>query len=156
MTLSLLHGRKTSMDPQISFVLAAVSCGLASTCVVLSLWSFVRLTRVEVNFASLDEKLPPRRIKELEAAFDAMTDSFEVHQQKSQEFKQSVGNSVQRLDQVMRRNEVAAARLIDGEGNLQEDSVPGTLPAEVAAVPDEAALGKQAALRLRYNRNRGI
>jgi len=144
------------VDPQVSFVLAAVSCGLASTCVVLSLWSFVRLTRVEVNFASLDEKLPPRRIQELEAAFDAMTESFEVHQQKSQEFKQSVGNSVQRLDQVMRRNEVAAARLMDGDGKLQEDSVPGVLPEAVALEADPITLGKQAALRLRYNRNRGI
>jgi hypothetical protein len=124
--------------------------------VVLSLWSFVRLTRVEVNFASLDEKLPPRRIKELEAAFDAMTDSFEVHQQKSQEFKQSVGNSVQRLDQVMRRNEVAAARIMDRDGNLQEDSVPGVLPQEEDSQPDPATLSKQAALRLRYNRARGI
>jgi len=144
------------VDPQISFVLAAVSCGLASTCVVLSLWSFVRLSRVEVNFDTLDDKLPPIRIKELEAAFDAMTDSFEVHQQKNQEFKQSVGNSIQRLDQVMRRNEAASVRVIDGEGNLNEDSVPGKLPPEMATVTDEASISKQAALRLRYNRNRGI
>ncbi len=144
------------MDPQISFVLAAVSCGLASVCVVLSLWSFVRLSRVEVNFDTLDDKLPPVRIKELEAAFDAMTDAFEVTQQKNTEFKQSVGNSVQRLDQVMRRNEAATARVIDGEGNLNEDSVPGTLPPEIATVPDEASLSKQAALRLRYQRNRGL
>ncbi len=144
------------MDPQVSFVLAAVSCGLASMCVVLSLWSFVRLSRVEVNFDTLDAKLPPIRIKELEAAFDAMTDAFEVHQQKNTEFKQSVGNSVQRLDQVMRRNEVAAARIIDGEGKLQEDSVPGKLPPELETAPSEVTLGKQAALQLRYNRNRGL
>jgi len=144
------------MDPQISFVLAAVSCGLASTCVVLSLWSFVRLSRVEVNFDTLDDKLPPMRIKELEAGFDAMTDALETQTQKNNEFKQSVTNSVQRLDQVMRRNEQAATRLLDGEGNLQEDSVPGTLPPEMATVPDEATLSKQAALQLRYRRNRGI
>ncbi len=140
-----------------AFVLAAIACGLASTCVVLSLWSFVRLSKLEANFASLDDKLPPKRIRELEQGFDAMTDAFEVHQQKSAEWKQSVHNSVQRMDNIMRRNEATAEKqLLDNDGNFQPDTVKGELPAGLALETDPVGVSKQAALRLRYNKNRGL
>ncbi len=140
-----------------AFVLAAIACGLASTCVVLSLWSFVRLSRLEANFATLDDKLPPKRIRELEQGFDAMTDAFEVHQQKSAEWKQSVHNSVQRMDNIMRRNEATAEKqLLDNDGNFQPDTVKGELPAGLALEADPVGVSKQAALRLRYNKNRGL
>jgi len=145
------------MDPGNSFIIASIACGLASTCVVLSLWSFVRLSKLEANFASLDDKLPPKRIRELETAFDAMVDAFESHQQKNTAWKQSVHNSVQRMDQIMRRNEESATQVIDAEGNLSEDVVKGELPPGLAmGEPDTTALSKQAALRLRYNKNRGL
>jgi len=145
------------MDPQISFVLASIACGLSSVCVVLSLWSFVRLSRVEANFATLDDKLPPKRIAQLEQGFDAMVTAFEGLQQKNTEWKQSVHNSVQRMDQIMRRNEEAATQVLTPAGELSEDIVKGELPAGLAmAEPDAVTLSKQAALRLRWNKNRGI
>jgi len=144
------------MDPQTSFVLASIAAGLASVCVVLSLWSFVRLTRVEANVGSLDAKLPNKRARELEQGFDAMTDAFESHQQKMVAWKQAVHNSVQRMDQIMRRNENASEQLLDTEGNIQKDVVPGELPDIVkVAAEDPVGLSKQAALRFRYNKNRG-
>ena len=145
------------MDPGSSFMMASIACGLASCCVVLSLWSFVRLSKLEANFASLDDKLPPKRIRELETAFDAMVDAFESHQQKNTAWKQAVHNSVQRMDQIMRRNEATTTQVLDGEGNLSEDVVKGELPPGLAmGEPDTSTLSKQAALRLRYNKNRGI
>jgi len=144
------------MDPANSFVLASIACGLASVCVVLSLWSFVRLTRVEGNLSALDDKLPPKRVRELEQGFDAMTDAFESHQQKMVAWKQAVHNSVQRMDQIMRRNENASDQVLDSEGNIQTDVVKGELP-DIVKVGEEDPVGlsKQAALRFRYNKNRG-
>lgn len=145
---------------EFSTVLASISCGLASCCVVLSLWSFVRLSRLEAKTNDLDDKLPPKRVREMEGAFDALNSAFDAHVQKNAEWKQSVHNSVQRMDQIMRRNEQATnAQLLDGDGNFEEspDVVKGELPPETAAVAvDHVKLGKQAALRLRYNQNRGI
>jgi len=141
-----------------AFVLASIACGMSSVCVVLSLWSFVRLSKLESNFATLDDKMPPKRIRELEQGFDAMTDAFTVHQQKSAEWKQSVHNSVQRMDNIMRRNEGAAEKqLLDADGNFQGDTVKGELPAGVGSVTEDlVGLSKQAALRWRYNKNRGL
>ncbi len=145
------------MDPQISFVVASIAAGLASICVVLSLWSFVRLSRLEANFATLDDKLPPKRITELEGAFDALTNGFENMQRKNQEWKGSVHNSVQRLDNIMRRNEAASTALLADDGTLNQDEVAAPAPEGVTVgALDEASLSKQAALRLRWNKNRGI
>lgn len=145
------------MEPQISFVLASIACGLASVCVVLSLWSFVRLSRVEANFATLDDKLPPKRIAQLEQGFDAMVTAFEGLQQKNTEWKQSVHNSVQRMDQIMRRNEEAATQVLTPAGDLSEDIIKGELPPGLAmGEPDDVTLSKQAALRHRWNKNRGL
>jgi len=145
------------MDGGSSFIIASIACGLASTCVVLSLWSFVRLSRLEALFASLDDKLPPKRIRELEQAFDAMTDAFEGLQQKNAEWKQSVHNSVQRMDQIMRRNEDTAARVIDEDGHLNADVVKGELPPGLdLEAPSAITVSKQKALQLRYNKNRGM
>lgn len=145
------------MDGGSSFIIASIACGLASTCVVLSLWSFVRLSRLEALFTSLDDKMPPKRIRELEQAFDAMTDAFEGLQQKNAEWKQSVHNSVQRMDQIMRRNEETTARVIDEDGNLNPDIVKGELPEGLSLGPSEqVTMSKQKALQLRFNKNRGI
>ena len=145
------------MDPGTSFILASIASGLASVCVVLSLWSFIRLSKLEANFSTLDDKLPPKRIRELEQAFDSMTDAFETHQQKNQAWKQSVHNSVQRMDQIMRRNEASDTQVLAGDGTLNEDVVKGELPAGLAtAEKDPVNLSKQAALQLRFNRNRGM
>ncbi len=145
------------MDPATSFVLASIASGLASICVVLSLWSFIRLSRLESNFATLDDKLPPKRVRELEQGFDAMTDAFEAHQQSNAAWKQSVHNSVQRMDQIMRRNEDASRAVLDSSGELTEDVVKGELPPGIGiATDDQVAVSKQAALRLRWNRNRGV
>jgi len=145
------------MDAGSSFLIASIACGLASCCVVLSLWSFIRLSKLEALFVSLDDKLPPKRIRELEQAFDAMADAFETHQQKNSAWKQAVHNSVQRMDQIMRRNEATSTQLLDGEGNLNEEVVKGELPEGLAlGEPDAVQASKQQALRLRYNRNRGI
>jgi len=144
------------VDPGTSFILASIASGLASICVVLSLWSFIRLSKLESNFATLDDKMPPKRIRELEGAFDAMTDAFETHQQKNTAWKQSVHNSVQRMDQIMRRNEESNTQVLDSDGNLNEDVVKAPGPGEtVLGEPDPVGLSKQAALRLRYNKNRG-
>jgi len=144
------------MDAQIPFILGSIACGLASVCVVLSLWSFVRLSRVEVNFATLDDKLPPKRVRELEQGFDAMTDAFEAHQQSNAAWKQSVHNSVQRMDQIMRRNESAGTQVLNGEGKLTAEVVKGKLPEGLSLEPEAVTVGKQAALRARWNRNRGL
>jgi len=145
------------MDPQISFVLASIAAGLASVCVVLSLWSFVRQGKLESNVANLDDKLPPKRIAQLEAGFDAMVTAFEGLQQKNTEWKQSVHNSVQRMDQIMRRNEQSQQAVLTPDGDLNEDIVKGDLPAGLAlGQPDEVTLSKQAALRHRWNKNRGV
>lgn len=148
------------MDPATSFVLASIASGLASICVVLSLWAFIRLSKLEANFATLDDKLPPKRIRELETAFDAMVDAFESHQQKNTAWKQSVHNSVQRMDQIMRKNKEATQQVLDSDGNLSADVdvVKGELPEGLGALPmgDQTQLSKQAALRLRYNKNRGV
>lgn len=140
-----------------SFIIASIACGLASTCVVLALWSFVRLSKLEGAFATLDDKLPPVRIRELEGAFDKMTDAFETHQQKNTAWKQSVHNSVQRMDQIMRRNEESGKQVLDGEGNLTADVVSAPPPEGIDLVgKDPVNLSKQAALRLRFNKNRGV
>jgi len=145
------------MDPQISFVLAAVALAMASVCVVLSLWDFVRQGRLELKVDGLDDKMPPKRIRELEAGFDAMVTAFEGLQQKNTEWKQSVHNSVQRMDQIMRRNEAATQEVLTPDGELSEDVVKGELPAGLAlGQPDEVNLSKQAALRHRWNKNRGL
>ncbi len=145
------------MDAQIPFITTSIACGLASVCVVLSLWSFVRLSKLESNFATLDDKLPPKRVRELEQGFDAMTDAFETHQQANAAWKQSVHNSIQRMDQIMRRNEAAAPQVIEADGSLSEEVVKGELPPGLSlAESDSVALSKQAALRLRWNRNRGL
>jgi len=145
------------MDPQNAFVLASIAAGLASVCVVLSLWSFVRQGKLESSVANLDDKLPPKRIAQLEQGFDSMVTAFEVLQQKNTEWKQSVHNSVQRMDQIMRRNEEAATQVLTPAGDLSEDVVKGELPAGLAlGQPDDVELSKQAALRLRWNKNRGL
>ncbi len=143
------------MDPGTSFILASIASGLASICVVLSLWSFIRLSKLEANFATLDDKLPPKRIRELEQGFDSMTDAFETHQQKNQAWKQSVHNSVQRMDQIMRRNEQGGAQVLTEKGELNEDIVKGELPPELKT-PDPVAMSKQQALQFRFNKNRGM
>jgi len=144
------------MDPQNAFVLASIAAGLASVCVVLSLWSFVRQGKLEAEVANLDDKLPPKRIAQLEQGFDSMVTAFEGLQQKNTEWKQSVHNSVQRMDQIMRRNEEAQKQVLTPEGELSEDVVKGELPAGLAmGEPDEVNLSKQAALRARWNKNRG-
>jgi len=145
------------MDPQNAFVLASIAAGLASVCVVLSLWSFVRQGKLEASVANLDDKLPPKRIAQLEQGFDSMVTAFEVLQQKNTEWKQSVHNSVQRMDQIMRRNEEAATQVLTPAGDLSEDIVKGELPAGLAlGQPDDVELSKQAALRARWNKNRGL
>ncbi len=148
------------MDPQTSFVLASIACGLSSTCVVLSLWSFIRSSRLEASVEALETKLPPARVTELSQAFDGMNQEFQSVLQKNKEWKQSVSNSVQRLDQVMRRNEQAATRVLDDSGELNPDIVKGEIPPDVApsqsAAAESGAMGKQAALRLRWNKNRGV
>jgi len=145
------------MDPQNAFVLASIASGLASVCVVLSLWSFVRQGRLEASVANLDDKLPPKRIAQLEQGFDSMMTAFEGLQQKNTEWKQSVHNSVQRMDQIMRRNEEAATPVLTASGELSEDVIKGELPAGLATgQPDDVTLNKQAALRARWNKNRGL
>ncbi len=144
------------MDAGTSFIIASIACGLASTCVVLSLWSFIRLSKLEGNFATLDDKLPPQRIRELEQGFDAMTDAFESHQQKNTAWKQAVHNSVQRMDQIMRRNEESSTQVLAASGELNEDVVKGELPTGLAlSDADPVKMSKQAALRFRFNKNRG-
>ncbi len=145
------------MDPGTSFIVASIACGLASTCVILSLWSFIRLSKLEGNFATLDDKLPPKRIRELEQGFDAMTDAFESHQQKNTAWKQSVHNSVQRMDTIMRRNEESGRQVLAADGELNENVVKGDLPPGLAlSESDPVAMSKQEALRFRFNKNRGI
>jgi len=145
------------MDPQISFVLASIASGLASVCVVLSLWSFVRQGKLEAHVDALDDKLPPKRVRELEAGFDAMVTAFEGLQQKNTEWKQSVHQSVQRMDQIMRRNEAAQQQVLTPDGELSEEIVKGELPVGLSlGQPDQVELSKQAALRARWNKNRGI
>jgi len=144
------------MGPETAFVLASIASGLASICVVLALWSFVRLSRVEAQLGNLDDKLPPKRILELEAAFDHMTSAFEGLQQKNQEWKQSVHGSVQRMDQIMRRNEKASVQLLEEDGSLNEDIVKAPAPEGLTLEPDPVGTSKQQALRMRWNKNRGV
>jgi len=144
------------MGPETSFVLASIASGLASVCVVLALWSFVRLSRVEAQLADLDSKLPPKRILELEGAFDHMTTAFEGLQQKNQEWKQSVHGSVQRMDQIMRRNEKASVQLLEEDGSLNLDMVQAPPPEGLPSLEDPIGASKQEALRMRWNKNRGV
>jgi len=145
------------VDPGTTVLLASISCGLASVCVVLSLWCFARLSKLEAKTDTLEVHLPHKRVVEMEQAFDALSTSYDAQLQKNSEWKQAVHNSVQRLDNIMRRNEQATEQLIDGDGNLRERDVSvikGKLPAETGT--DPVTVGKQEALRLRYNANRGI
>ncbi|MEE8538825.1 MAG: hypothetical protein V3S54_03340 [Woeseiaceae bacterium] len=139
--------------------MASISCGLASICVVLSLWCFARLSKLEAKTDSLEVHLPHKRVVEMEQAFDALSTSYDAQLQKNAEWKQAVHNSVQRMDNIMRRNEAAREQLLDGDGNLRErsvDVVKGELSEGAGAVLDNVALGKQESLRLRYNKNRGL
>jgi len=143
------------MDPGTYSIFASIACGTASIGVVLSLWLLIRLQKLESNFATLDDKLPPKRIRELEQGFDSMTDAFETHQQKNQAWKQSVHNSVQRMDQIMRRNEQSGGQVLTEKGELNEDVVKGELPPELRK-EDPVAMSKQQALQFRFNKNRGL
>jgi len=144
------------MGAETSFVLASIASGLASVCVVLALWSFVRLSRVEAQLADLDSKLPPKRILELEGAFDHMTQAYEGLQKKNQEWKQSVTGSIQRMDSIMRRNEKASVQLLEEDGSLNEDIVEAPPPAGLTLEADPVGASKQQALRMRWNKNRGV
>ena len=145
------------MTTGILIIFASIASGLASIGVVLSVWLLIRLSKLESNFATLDDKLPPKRIRELEQGFDSMTDAFETHQQKNQAWKQSVHNSVQRMDQIMRRNEQSGGQVLTEDGTLNEDVVKGELPAGLGAVQTDAvAMSKQQALQFRFNKNRGL
>jgi len=147
------------VEPGTTVVLASISCGLASICVVLSLWCFARLSKLEAKTDAIEVHLPHKRVVEMEQAFDALSTSYDAQLQKNAEWKQAVHNSVQRMDNIMRRNEAAREQLLDGEGNLRErsvDVVKGDLPDGVSAVGDPVAMGKQESLRLRYNKNRGL
>ncbi len=96
---------------------------------------------------------------EMEAAFDALSTSYDAQLQKNAEWKQAVHNSVQRMDNIMRRNEAAREQLLDGDGNLRErdvDVVKGELPESAGAAGDPVMVGKQESLRIRYNKNRGL
>jgi len=145
------------MTTGILTIFASIASGLASIGVVLSVWLLIRLSKLETNFATLDDKLPPKRIRELEQGFDSMTDAFETHQQKNQAWKQSVHNSVQRMDQIMRRNEQSGGQVLTEEGTLNEDVVKGELPPELRTqqAADPVAMSKQQALQYRFNKNRG-
>ncbi len=143
------------MDTEISLVIGAIASGLAACCVVLSLWSFVRLSRLEVLVSGLEDSLPPKKVQNLEQAFDALTDAFELMQKKNLEYKQSVHNSIQRMDQIMRRNE-SAASVVSPDGELNPDIVPGVLPPDLDTTPDDVGLSKQKALQLRWKKNRGL
>ncbi len=144
------------MGPETAFVLASIASGLASVCVVLALWSFVRLSRVEAQLGDLDVKLPPKRILELEGAFDHMTQAFEGLQKKNQEWKQSVTGSIQRMDQIMRRNEKASTQLLEEDGSLNADIVEAPPPTGLTLEADPVGASKQQALRMRWNKNRGV
>ena len=144
------------MGPENAFLIASIASGLASVCVVLSLWSFVRLSRVEAKLADLDTKLPPKRVREMEEAFDQLATAFDGLQQKNQEWKQSVHGSVQRMDAIMRRNEKASNELLNEDGSINEDVVAAPPPSDVGVELDPVGVSKQAALRLRYNKNRGV
>ncbi len=144
------------MGPETAFVLASIASGLASVCVVLALWSFVRLSRVEAQLADLDSKLPPKRILELEGAFDHMTQAYEGLQKKNQEWKQSVTGSIQRMDSIMRRNEKASVQLLGEDGSLNDDVVRAAPPEDLQTGDDPIGLSKQAALRMRWNKSRGV
>jgi len=145
------------VDPGTTVLLASISCGLASVCVVLSLWCFARLSKLEAKTDTLEVHLPHKRVVEMEQAFDALSTSYDAQLQKNSEWKAAVHNSVQRLDNIMRRNEAATEQLIDGDGNLRERDVSvvkGKLPA--TETTDPVIVGKQESLRLRFNANRGI
>jgi len=147
------------VEPGTTVVLASISCGLASICVVLSLWCFARLSKLEAKTDNLEVHLPHKRVVEMEQAFDALSTSYDAQLQKNAEWKQAVHNSVQRMDNIMRRNEAAREQLLDGDGNLRErstevDVVKGDLPE--SAMQDAVTIGKQESLRLRYNKNRGL
>jgi len=144
------------MGPETAFVLASIASGLASVCVVLALWSFVRLSRVEAQLADLDSKLPPKRILELEGAFDHMTQAFEGLQKKNQEWKQSVTGSIQRMDSIMRRNEKASTQLLQDDGSINEEIVKAPPPEGLTQMADPIGASKQEALRMRWNKNRGV
>lgn len=147
------------MDPGTTLLLASISCGLASVCVVLSLWCFVRLSSLEAKTDALEVHLPHKRVVEMEQAFDALSTSYDAQLQKNAEWKQAVHNSVQRMDQIMRRNEEAREQLLDADGNLRERTpgvVKGKLPVGVATEEDPVGANKQEALRLRWKRNRGM
>jgi len=147
------------VEPGTTVVLASISCGLASICVVLSLWCFARLSKLEAKTDTLEVHLPHKRVVEMEQAFDALSTSYDAQLQKNAEWKQAVHNSVQRMDNIMRRNESAREQLLDGDGNLRErstevDVVKGELP--LGADHDAVTIGKQESLRIRYNKNRGL
>ncbi len=144
------------MGPETAFVLASIASGLASVCVVLALWSFVRLSRVEAQLADLDSKLPPKRILELEGAFDHMAQAFEGLQKKNQEWKQSVTGSIQRMDSIMRRNEKASTQVLEEDGSLNADIVEAPPPTGLTLEADPVGASKQQALRMRWNKNRGV
>lgn len=146
------------MTPYLAFIFASISFALSSVCLALALWAFVRLSRTQSELAALDAKLPPVRITELEASFDGLLAQFATSEQKNLEWKQSVHNSVQRLDQIMRRNEKAAADVLTADGELSDDVVKGEFPEEPVEQPKRGnvRITKQAELRKQFNANRGI
>lgn len=145
------------MNSGFDLLLSSISCGLASICVVLSLWCFVRLSRLEAKTGLMETQLPHARVLELEQAFDALNSSMDAQVQKNAEWKQSVHNSVQRMDQIMRRTEEASTQLLNSDGSLNEDVVKGQLPAATVQqeLIDVQGMSKQKALRLRYQAAHG-
>lgn len=146
------------MDPQYTVLLASISCGLASVCVVLSLWSFARLSSLEAKTGTMETALPHKRVVEMEQAWEALNSAYDAQLQKNSEWKQAVHNSVQRMDNIMRRNEQAKEQLLDGDGNIRDqgpDVVKGELPHPDAPEPTRVN-DKQERLRQRYMKNRNL
>lgn len=107
----------------------AVIC-LAFALVSLAFWA--RLSALEDTLKLVEEKVPSKRLAEVEASSDALLARMDNVVVDISVFKNQVHKELQRFDQIMRRMEKAARTVAKGpeEEDTEEDGFPDEVKPE--------------------------
>ena len=136
---------------------------LANACVFGLLYHslFVRLNAVSTRTDSLDTKLPNSALMEIQTMFSGLKAEFDQTLMQNDSFRERVKKEIQRVDQVMRRNERAfkdrqEVNATEAEED-DESKYPDQVPLEQASMlsPDAGKMTKQQRLRAQWAANRG-
>jgi len=137
---------------------------LANACIFGLLFHslFVRLNGVVARIDSVDVKLPNSALMEIQAMFSGLKAEFDQTLMQNDSFREKVKKEIQRVDQIMRRNEKAFGdrQQVDATGEEEDDDAkyPDQVPLEKAMpeLADTSGMSKQQRLRAQWRANRGM